>query len=196
MAIALETIQSEFENQLLLPNIQSNTQFLICPVGYVGAGKTTVVSPVAKTLNILKVSSNELKKLLQESGNGFERAREILFPILTRQIHAGRSIVLDMDCGNPHTAAWIRHAERVYDIKVFWLHVNPPENFIVEKLKNFKHTWLFKNGQEAVQKYFEQKAHRKQEKQLMKFFYTFDPSRADLQLQIATCVQQIQSEVK
>jgi len=60
-------------------------------------------------------------------------------------------------CASSRTRELIAQAERDYGIKTIWIHTNPPEEFIIKKLKNYKHTWLFEDGDQAVQNYLDRK---------------------------------------
>lgn len=82
----------------------------------------------------------------------------------------------------PKTQVSINDQAARYGIRVFWLHVNPPEEFILSKLRAYKHTWLFKDSDEAVKKYYSRKPLH--ENLTLDFTYTFDTSRSDLTEQL------------
>jgi hypothetical protein len=69
---------------------------------------------------------------------------------------------------------------------VVWIHINPPENFILNKLNNYNHTWLFKDADEAVATYYRRKPLHQDLK--LEFAYVFDTSKPDIQSQINTAV--------
>ena len=68
-----------------------------------------------------------------------------------------------------------------YGLKLVWIHINPPEKFIVEKLSNLKPNWLG-TAEEMLQNYYQRKPLH--EHLDLPFVYTFDTSRADLPQQL------------
>ena len=88
----------------------------------------------------------------------------------------------------------LKLAEKV-KAKVFWLHINPPEDFILNKLRTYNHTWLFKNEKEAVENYYRQKQKRMEEKTHFDFLTSIDTSRSDLADQIKHTTSLIMEEL-
>lgn len=56
----------------------------------------------------------------------------------------------------------------------------------------YKHSWLFRDGEHAVENYRQRKELHKNLP--MKFFYTFDTSRPDIQEQIEEIAELIRKE--
>src|SRR5262245_50203908 len=54
----------EVKDSLVLPKESPINQFFLCPIGLVGAGKTTVLTPLAKELSLVSISGDEIRKLL------------------------------------------------------------------------------------------------------------------------------------
>lgn len=178
---------SEYEKTLVIAENKPRSQFMLCPVGLVGSGKTTVIKPLSKKLNLLRISSDELRKLFKENGVGYEHIYNILAQLIERYLKQGYSIGIDGDCASLHTRGLISKAEKELNIKIVWVHINPPENFIINKLKNFKHTWLFNDANQALENYQNRKPlHDNLD---MPFLYTFDTSREDLPSQIEEAAQ-------
>ena len=50
---------------------KANQELILCPVGLVGAGKTTVLKPISKILNLVRVSSDEIRGILKQEGYNF-----------------------------------------------------------------------------------------------------------------------------
>jgi predicted kinase len=93
---------------------------------------------------------------------------------------------MDADCVRQEKTKKIEELAAKLKIPIIWIHINPPEEFILNKLKNFQHTWLFKDAEDAIRNY-------EVRKQLHKnlhsdFAYTFDPSRSDLTDQIEEAI--------
>src|SRR3970040_1728002 len=177
-----EKIFAEYEKTLVIPNIKPSRQFLLCPVGLVGAGKTTVVKPLAEKLGLVRISGDEIRGLLKKNGFGYEKTFEIGSRLAENFLGDGYSVAIDSDCASGHTRKLIKDAKNKYGAIAIWIHINPPEEFILNKLKNYKHTWLFKNSDEALKNYYDRKpVHKKLE---MEFTYVFDSSKKNLSKQI------------
>src|SRR5437016_4764206 len=95
----LGDIEKEFRSAIFVP-AESNrsSQIFFCPVGLVGAGKTTVTKPIAQQLHLVRLSGDELRKLLKENGYTYEPLKEILFRVGNQFIEKGYSVAFDMDC--------------------------------------------------------------------------------------------------
>jgi len=181
-----------YEKSINLPLRKPSKLSLLCAVGLVGAGKTTVIKPLAKKLGFVRVSGDKLRKLLKENGYGYEKLYEMVTAIIKKLLENGYSVAIDADCASEHNRTFIREAE-TKGIFPLWVHVNPPEEFIITKLKNFKHTWLFKNAHEAIDNYYARKPLH--ENLTMPFVYVFDTSKNDLANQITEAARIIKSEL-
>lgn len=181
----LQKIIVLYFSQIEIPPSKPKEQFLLCPVGLVGAGKSTVVIPLSKRLNLVRVSHDEIREILKDQGFNYDRSKEIMVGIIKDFLEQGYSVSIDANCGSKETFETIKKVEAKYSLKLIWLHINPPEEFIVKKLKNFKHTWLFKNGDEAVKNYTDYKEKYGDGTNLgIHFTYQFDTSRPDIQEQL------------
>ena len=190
-------IQQEYKKQLVLPPASKVPvkQFFLCPVGLIGAGKSTVMKPLSEMLSFVRISSDDIRKLLKERGTGYERLMEIVRPLAEELVARGFSIGFDADCGNPKTKEMISELAKRMGVKVFWIHINPPEDFILNKSRTYNHTWLFKNGEEAVENYYRQKQKRAEENIHFDFTVTLDTSKPDLADQIRNVASLITKEL-
>ncbi len=186
-----EEIIEAYRPQIKVPEHKPEKQFFLCPVGLVGSGKTTVLKPLAEKLNLVRISGDEIRQLLKERGYGYELTWEIGQKLAGEFVRRGYSIAHDTDCATPRTQEYLKQLAEEVGAKMIWIHINPPEEFIINKLRNFKHTWLFKNGDEAVENYLARKPLHKNLSIL--FTYTFDTSRNDLDKQIEEGLVAIQS---
>ena len=184
-----DNLISEYEKALYIPAEKPHPQFLLCPVGLIGSGKTTVIKPLSEKLSLVRISSYELRKLFKENGLGYDHIYEAAAKITEKYIRLGYSIAIDGDCASEHSRELISKAERDLGIRAVWVHINPPESFIIDKLKRFKHTWLFTDADQAIRNYQERKPLHKDLD--MPFVYTFDPSRDDLDRQLEEAVKVI-----
>jgi predicted kinase len=189
-------IEREFKSQLAIPQLKPSSQLFFCPVGLVGAGKTTITKPISEKFNLLRISSDELRKLLKENGYSYEPLKDILLNISSDYAKQGYSIAFDMDCGNPilinAVEEWAAHS----GAKVIWVHINTPQEFIFEKFKKHPPTWLADNPQIMIDNYLAQKERRQKEGRVFDFFYEFDTSRDDIKVQIEECIEKMVANLK
>ncbi len=188
-----QDVLHDYERTLVIPKNKPTRQFLLCPVGLVGAGKTTVTKPLAEKLSLVRISGDEIRKLLKAKGVGYDTVFDIAKNLIKKYLESGYSVAIDSDCASEKTLKNISEMEKSLGVRTIWIHVNPPESFIINKLKNFKHTWLFKNGDEAVKNYMRRKfIHEKLD---MSFTYTFDTSKKNIEGQIQDAVEVIKKEI-
>ena len=185
MSKDLDEIYCEYKSKIKLPKQKFYRKFLLCPVGGIGAGKTTVIKPLAEKLGVARVSTDEVRELLKANGRGYDGDKDIAARIVRDLLQEGYSIALDGNCGSPDALERIQGIVKDFAPEVFWLHVAPPEKFIIQKLKNYRHTWLFSSGDDAVAAYFKYKKNNGDFSNLkLPYIYTFDTSREDLPEQI------------
>jgi shikimate kinase len=191
-----QNIKNIFVSQLIVPKEKPSKQFLLCPVGLVGAGKSTVVIPLAEKLNLVRISHDEIRKVLKEKGFNYNRSKEIAIEVISDFLKNDYSVAIDANCGATETFDRIKKLENEYSLKTIWIHINPPEEFIVNKLKNFNHSWLFSDGEEAVRGYHEYKNKYGDGTDLgINFTYIFDTSKSNVQEQILEAQKIILSKI-
>jgi predicted kinase len=181
-----EEIIQEYEKVLEFPASKPERQIMVCPIAVVGAGKTTVLKPLSEKLSLLRIDKDEIRKLLKENGYGYDDVKEMAHNLADKYIGKGFSIAIDGDCNSEEAQMRIKETQERYKIKIFWIHINPPEEFIINKLKNFKHTWLFRDAEQAIENYESTKASHQNLQ--FPFVYTFDTSRDDLEKQLEEAV--------
>ena len=59
-------------------NKPTKTYCLICPIGLIASGKTTVMKKLARMLGLIRVSSDEIRELLIKNGYDVYKAPEIV----------------------------------------------------------------------------------------------------------------------
>ncbi len=186
--VVLEMVE-KYKEEIVKPIEKSKNKIMICPVGLVGSGKTTVMKPLAERLSLVRVSNDDIRKMLFDHGYKMERNTEIIIKVTEELAALGYSIAVDADCAPILAQETINDISVKHSITVFWIHINPPEEFIIQKLTNFKHTWLFKNADDAVAEYHRRKSLH--QNLALQFIFTFDTSRNDLEDQIEKCVLEI-----
>ena len=192
----VEEIQREFIRQLEFPKEKYQPQFFLCPVGRIGSGKSTVVRALMKYFPLLRIANDNLRKIFHDRGYNYNRTRELTWPLVERYAREGYSIALDSNSASDSARKmWPQFNDLVKEVgaKVIWIHINPPDEYIINKLRNYPHTWLFKDGEHAVLRYVA----RKPEKPVddIPFVFTFDPSRSDFNKQIEDAARIIQKNL-
>lgn len=175
-----------YEKLLDIPSEKPIPQFYVVPVGLVGAGKTTVLSPLCKRLHLLRVSGDEIRKVIKDNNSNPDNTWAVGDFIVKKYAAQGYSIAHDTDGATIKTQESIAKQATEFDIKVVWIHINPPEDFILNKLKNYKHTWLFKDADEAIENYYRRKPLH--EKLQLDFAYVFDTSKSNIESQIDAAI--------
>ena len=176
-----DKITSLYEKQLIVPGHKPTHQFILCPVGLVGSGKTTVVKPLSEKLSLIRISGDEIRKLLKENGCGYDEVQEIATIVTRKYLDQGYSVCSDNDCVTEKTRKIMNELQTKYGLQLVWIHINPPEEFILNKLRNLKPNWLG-TAEQMVENYYQRKPlHQNLH---FPFTYTFDPSRENLSQQI------------
>jgi len=187
-------VKKEYTRQLEIPRVKPKRQFILCSIGLVGSGKTTVLKPLSKKLNLLRISADEMRKLFKKRSYGYDRVKELGFEIADDFLKKGFSIAVDSDCVSGESQKRIEKAAKKFGLKKIWIHINPSEEFILKKLKNFKHIWLFKDAEQAINSYFTQKPSHANIK--LPFIYTFDTSKKDIDKQIEKAAKVISENLE
>lgn len=189
-------ILAEYRKLIPAPMVQSNPRLILCAIGLVGAGKTTVIKPVSEALHLGRISTDELRNLLRIHGFNFLRTLD-LAKILTKEyLDAGLSIALDGDGIQPEVRSDIRKAANHYDAAVVYIHINPPESFIIYKLKHLVHytaQGIFRNSDEAIANFERRKPLHEKYVAELSFDAVFDTSREDLPTQIDAFIKSLRS---
>ncbi len=189
--LKIAAVFTTYDASLAILTAKPEKPFLLCPIGLIGAGKTTVVKSLAERLELVRISGDEIRKLLKERGLEYEAVYGMVKELVRKYLALGYSVAVDSDCIRLYQDGSAAELEKEFDIQVIWIHVNPPEEFILEKLRTYPHTWLFKDADQAIENYYRKKpAH---EKLNMPFTYVFDTSRDDLEKQISEATLKIAS---
>lgn len=188
-----DEVKETYLKQIDIPKIKPEIQYILCPIGLVGAGKTTVLKPLSKKLNLVYVSADDIRKLFKERGFGYDRAKELALKVAEKFIIEGFSVATDSDLISKESQKKVEEIIRKFNLRKIWIHVNPLEEFIINKLKNFKHTWLFKDANRAIENY---KARKPLHENLnFDFSYIFDTSKNNLSEQIDEAIDIINNDL-
>lgn len=190
----MQAVISEYIQTISLPSKKYSEQFILCPVGRVGAGKTTVVKLISERLNLLRISTDEIRQLLLKKGCNFLRTSEIGYLLADKYLSLGYSLAIDADCAGPSVQNHLRSAASKFNAQLIWIHINPPEEFIINKLNNFKHSWLFRDSEDAIENYYRRKPLHDAYLTEIDFYFEFDTSKEDLSEQITSFVKKFESD--
>jgi len=197
LSAELKAIADEYYTSLSRsPEAQQKPQFCLCVIGLVGAGKSTVLRKIANHLPIIRVSGDEVRKMIYEKGLP-EVSAEILAEMnaitVSRLVGEGYRFAYDNDFAHPDIRSIMLAERQKSSVPVFWIRVSPPEQFILNKLRAHPQpTHLFKSTDEAITRYYQRKElHTAQAAELARlpYLYTFDTSAPDLDEQVAAAVR-------
>ncbi len=176
----------EYDKTILIPKQKLHARLLLCPVGLTGAGKSTVIKPIAKALGLIRISGDEIRILLMKKGFNTVRTIEIAYRVYMKYLNAGYGLAIDSDVIDPFVRKELKKIIKAKKLTAFWIHINPPEKFIINKLTNFKYkpNMGFKNASEAIANYERRKPLHEKYLSKIKFDYTFDTSKKNLPQQI------------
>jgi hypothetical protein len=174
-------IRDIYLKTLEIPDEKRTPQILLCPIGLVGAGKTTVMKPLCERLRLVRISTDNIRMLLRARGFNYVPTPLIAKGIVEQYLTEGYGVGLDMDCVGS-VKSFVEETTKATPIRVVWIHINPPKSYILNKFHHLKYGLLLKDEADAIACYERRKplhAHLE-----MPFVYTFDPSRDDLSAQI------------
>ena len=169
---------------------------MLMPVGMIGSGKTTVVKPLAEHFKLIRVSTDEIRKMLREEGGYFTGdCRDIANSISQKYLKLGYSIAVDANTGSEEGIKYNEKNKKDFPgVQQIFIHINPPVEFIVNKLKNYKHTWLFRDSEHALERFNFHKQNFKLPN--IPFVYTFDPSKENLKEQTQEGIEAIERALR
>lgn len=183
----LEEVAKEYEKSLIIPGVKNKPQWMLMPVGLIGAGKTTVVKQLATRLGLIRMSTDDVRQMLKERGYSYEGCRNITHEISKKYLNLGYSIAIDANTGSKAGIEYNKRTAKMFPgVRQIFVYMNPPEDFIINKLKNYQHTWLFSDSDQAVKSFYKNK--KAFSRPDLSFVYEFDTSRDDLTTQIDEAV--------
>ena len=85
----IRQIAELYGSEISIPDEKPRNQFILCPVGLVGAGKTTVVKPLSVKLSLVRISGDEIRKLLKEHGHNYDQVQDVATVVARRYLDLG-----------------------------------------------------------------------------------------------------------
>ncbi len=194
----ISKIINEYRSRLLLPSFKPVKQFILCPVGLIGSGKTSVLKELANELPFIRISNDQVRIIMLkyvEAPLDLELFTTIMTRVFDMYLDMGYSMAADSDCASILTQRKLEEKKNRYNLSLIWIYINPPESFILENFKHFDSTKqvTLKNEELAINNYMERKILH--ENLWMPFVYTFDTSRSDMDVQIKETVSLIKKEM-
>lgn len=190
-----EEVQREYEQTLVIPHEKPAPQWMLMPVGVIGAGKTTVVKPLAERLGLVRISTDDIRQKLKQRGYSYAGARDMAHELTKKYLSEGYSIAIDGNTGSNTGLEYNKKSAEAFPaVRQLFVHINPPDEFIINKLRSYHHTWLFKDADHAVESFYKNKEDFKLPQ--LTFVYTFDPSRTDMPQQIKKGIDAIKKALQ
>lgn len=178
-----KTIADGLIEKIKQTEITKDFKLLICPVGLVGAGKSTTVVPLSRILKIPRVSSDEIRRELKNANLDYSALKDISNTICGYFLDLGFGLTLDQDLASQ--LEFVKTIKDKYHLQTIFLHINPPEEFIIRKLRNWKgDKWLTDDQEKMVENYFARKEAHKDIQDKIKFDYVVDTSLLNLEERI------------
>ena len=192
--LQVEAVQAVYKDSLVIPKEKPQRQCIIAPVGLIGAGKTTVVKPVAEALGVVRVSTDEYRILLKENGHGYETVKSFIRNTCKELLEAGHSIALDANCGGQTAFTFIQKAKELFGVKVYWLNIDTPETYAIEGLLK-RASPMVEDNEEWLRNRANQKERMEHLGYEFDFFWRFDISQPDLSTEIEACIAKLRTEI-
>jgi predicted kinase len=150
-------------------------KFFICPVGLLGSGKSTVLKQLESKLPFVRVSGDEIRELIYREDGDQRIAWQVGARVVQHYVELNLNIAHDTDCATPATIENVEHLAKEFGYKIYWVHITTPVKFIENKLRNYPHTYLFRNADEAIARLHEREETHKSLPSLS-FIHTVDVS--------------------
>lgn len=172
-----------YEKTLEIKKSKLKKQIILCPVGHIASGKTTVVKPVASELGLIRLSTDELRVLARDNNLG-EHTHVVVGELFREYLKKGFSIACDFDCSSLGRRDLIEAEAVLYNAPIIFIKINPPHSWIIHKIKSMKYfkSGLFKNvtvGLSEIKRSFKERKLPN-----LKYAWVFDTSSPKLDKEI------------
>jgi len=167
---------------------------LICPVGLIGSGKTTIIKKLSRHFGLVRCSTDEMRAYLFKLGYNTGKAVEVMILVTSKLLKKKCGIAMDGDCARPEIVKEFLAKNKFYKIPLVWIKINVPEKIILARLSadNKKRKY---RGSEAIENYFRRKPlHKNIDLPFVYVFKNETPEKLKTQMVIAK--QKIQNFLK
>lgn len=202
LAEDIDSVTQEYLSTLDIPEDKYSPQFILCVVGDMGSGKTTVLKMIGNSIPFVRIANDDIRKLLFDKGFFPTFANEVSWKLVELLANQGYSLASDWNClsfavGERKTL--FENFVTQNKIRAVWLYVNPPSEYIINKLtaldkKLGSAPWLFRNGAPSVERYLAKKMNPSLIKDVP-FIYSIDTSKEKLAEEIETVSTLIKSKL-
>jgi len=129
---------------------------LICPIGLIGSGKTTVIKKLARHFGLVRCSTDEMRAYLDKLGYNTQKAVDAIRKVTEILLKKKRGLAIDADCARPEIVKEFLSKPRIHKIPLVWIKIDVPEKIILARLSpdNKKRKY---RGPEAIANYFKRK---------------------------------------
>ncbi len=190
----MKKIIHQCDNNLVVPKIKNKDQILLCPVGLVGSGKTTVTKKITKKLNLLRISTDEIRVVLKKKGFNLLRTVDIAIILTNKYIDKKLSLALDGDAITPEIQKHLAKLAKEKNLVPIWIHINTSEKVILSRMRKNILSKFFDNSEKAIFEYKRRKPLHEKYLSKINFFYTFNSSNNNIDKQINDFVKKLRVE--
>lgn len=193
----MNKIIKEYKGEMYLPAEKNKTQLLLAPVGLVASGKTTIVKPLCRRLKLARISGDEIRLVLRRNGYNELLTKDIAAVITEDLLNEGYSVAFDSDCVAPLTKKIIKQYKKKYGFVDIWIHINPGERFIVDKLTKMKYkkSGIFSDKEDAIASLKRRAPLHKEYANKIKYHFEFNTSKSNIKEQINEFVKLVKDEI-
>lgn len=194
----INAVGIEYAAGIKFPQEKYAPQFFLCPIGDMGSGKSTVLKLLQENFPLVRISNDDIRKLLFDKGFLPTVAPRAAWTLTDRFAREKYSLAFDSNCVSFAIGERKAQFDRMITetgAQIIWIHINPPEKYLLKKLSSLDQRlgsapWLFRSGAPSVERYL---AKRMDPKVLVgiPFVYTFDTSKSDLTIQIMEATEKI-----
>lgn len=181
-----------FFADLLKQAKQQEQRFILCSAGLIGSGKSTVMGAVANRLNLAYIRTDSIRWLLLDSGYTQSRTNELAAHLTATLLEDGYAIAIDADAVQQDRQHTIERLASDYAAKVLYIHVQTPDDVILQRLHKDNPNRRYKGG-EVIEHYHQRKPLH-DDLSHIKFTATVDGA-GDLDAEVDAVVHAIQSSL-
>ncbi len=180
---AIEKLQKLYQEKLIIPSVKRKHKIMLCPIGYIAAGKTTVMKPLSEKLGLVRLSTDELRVLAREEGIPCHEYA-VTLNLIRYYLSKGYSIACDFNCASVEMKADIEIESTNGGAETIFIKIDPPKEWIMEKVKNMTYTkeGLFKDKEVGISEV--ERSFREHQLPELNYAHVFDTSSSNLKDEI------------
>ncbi len=132
-ATTFNLIREEYRKEILkghVPSVLTQPIAIAC-TGLVASGKSTIMKPLATTIDAVTISTDIIRERFFTQGFNFKLVRDLVAQLLDSLVAENYNLNLDFNVANDLASLDVCAA---HGYRIFILHTNPPESFIRRKV--------------------------------------------------------------